>query len=133
MIDCLRTLPLSYARPMLDRCLQRRLISSADLVTARPGLATNPQLTRLHRELTGAASEAERLMHRLLRTAGLTGRLANYPVSVDGHRCVIDVALPAVKLAVEVDGWAFHSDGERFGQIVAGSTGCPLRAGPWSG
>lgn len=53
-------------------------------------------------------------MHRLLRAAALTGWLANYPVTVDGQRYVIDVGFPAVKLAVEVDGWAFHSDVERF-------------------
>ena len=52
----------------------------------------------------GARSEAERLLIRLLKAARITGWRANYPLA--GYR--IDVAFPKQKVAIEVDGWAFH-------------------------
>jgi very-short-patch-repair endonuclease len=58
----------------------------------------------------GARSEAERLLVRLLRSAKITGWRTNYPVG--GYR--VDVGFPMQKVAIEVDGWAFHSDPEVF-------------------
>ncbi len=58
----------------------------------------------------GARSEAERLLIRLLRAAKITGWRTNYPLA--GYR--IDVAFPKQKIAIEVDGLAFHSDSEDF-------------------
>jgi very-short-patch-repair endonuclease len=57
-----------------------------------------------------ADSAAERLLVKLLREAGITGWVLGYPFGP--YR--IDVAFPAAKLAVEVDGWAWHVDAERF-------------------
>ncbi len=58
----------------------------------------------------GARSHAERLLVKLLQGAGITGFETNYPVG--GY--VIDNAFPNQKVAIEVDGWAFHSDAEVF-------------------
>ena len=58
----------------------------------------------------GARSEAERLLVKLLRDNGMTGWKANYPLG--GYK--IDVAFPNQRVAIEVDGWAFHSDPEAF-------------------
>ncbi|MFY1621376.1 DUF559 domain-containing protein [Micromonospora sp. WMMD736] len=58
----------------------------------------------------GARSEAERLLVKLLRAAGITGWKANYPIG--GYK--VDVAFPKAKVAIEVDGWAFHSDQQDF-------------------
>ncbi|WP_066899735.1 type IV toxin-antitoxin system AbiEi family antitoxin domain-containing protein [Mycolicibacterium houstonense] len=58
----------------------------------------------------GARSEAERLLVKLLKEAGVTGWKANHRLG----RYVIDVAFPAEKLAIETDGWAFHHDQEVF-------------------
>ena len=58
----------------------------------------------------GARSEAERLLVRLLRQAGITGWKTNYPLG--GYK--IDVAFPKQKVAIETDGWAFHNDPEVF-------------------
>ena len=58
----------------------------------------------------GARSEAERLLVKLLRDNGITGWKANYPAA--GYK--IDVAFPAQKIAIETDGWAFHSSQEDF-------------------
>jgi very-short-patch-repair endonuclease len=58
----------------------------------------------------GARSEAERLLVKLLREAGITGWRTNYPVG--GYK--VDVAFPKQKVAIEVDGLAHHSDSEDF-------------------
>jgi very-short-patch-repair endonuclease len=58
----------------------------------------------------GARSEAERLLVKLLRDAGITGWKANYPVG--GYR--VDVGFPKQRVAIETDGWAFHSSHEDF-------------------
>lgn len=58
----------------------------------------------------GARSHAERLLIQLLKSAGITGWIANHPIG--GY--VVDVAFPDHKLVIEVDGWAFHSDPAAF-------------------
>lgn len=58
----------------------------------------------------GARSEAERLLVRLLRAAKVSGWKANFPVC--GY--LVDIAFPNERVAVEVDGWAFHSDQRTF-------------------
>jgi len=58
----------------------------------------------------GARSAAERLLIKLLRDNNITGWKANYPVG--GYK--VDVGLPAEKIAVETDGWAFHHSREDF-------------------
>lgn len=57
-----------------------------------------------------ASSRAERLLHRLLRRAGIEG----WRVGCRSLGYEIDVAFPARRLAVEVDGWAWHSGVDRF-------------------
>lgn len=57
-----------------------------------------------------ADSAAERLQMRLLREAGLTGYARQHPFGA----FLIDVAFPAARLAIEVDGWAWHKDAESF-------------------
>lgn len=58
----------------------------------------------------GARSAAERLLVKLLREAKITGWKANHRVG----RYVVDVAFADMKIAIETDGWAFHSDQEDF-------------------
>jgi very-short-patch-repair endonuclease len=58
----------------------------------------------------GARSEAERLLHQILRSANITGWKANYRVG--GYR--VDVGFPGPKVAIEVDGFAFHSGPAEF-------------------
>ncbi len=56
-----------------------------------------------------AASEAERLLVRLLRDARVTGWRLGYALP----GCVLDMAFPDARVAIEVDGWAWHSGAER--------------------
>lgn len=58
----------------------------------------------------GARSEAERLALHLLRSAGITGWHANFAFGP----YIIDIAFPEQRVAVEIDGWAFHTDHRTF-------------------
>ena len=57
-----------------------------------------------------ADSAAERLLVQLLRDARITGWVLGHPLGP--YR--IDLAFPARKVAIEVDGWAYHVDPDRF-------------------
>jgi very-short-patch-repair endonuclease len=58
----------------------------------------------------GSRSPAERLLIKILTDAGITGWKANYRVA--GYR--VDVGFPGPKVAIEADGFAFHSGSEEF-------------------
>jgi very-short-patch-repair endonuclease len=68
----------------------------------------------LRQAADGASSDAERVLHRLLRGALIDGWVANHLVVLSGIEYWIDVAFVARRLAVEVDGWAWHCDVDRF-------------------
>jgi very-short-patch-repair endonuclease len=57
-----------------------------------------------------ADSAAERLLVSLLRGAGITGWVLGHPFGP----YLVDVAFVAERVAVEVDGWAWHVDADRF-------------------
>lgn len=98
---------------LMDTALQRR-VELRELWLAHlrnKGRYGSPAARRLLQAASdGARSEAERLLVRLLRAAGITGWRTNYPLA--GYK--IDVAFPRQKVAIEVDGFAFHSDAEDF-------------------
>lgn len=104
-------------RQLVDRALQRRM-SFAELHVAycrALGRHGSPWLGRVLREAAdGACSQAERVLHRLLRQARIDSWVANYRVVLSGIDYWIDVAFVVHRLAVEVDGWAWHSDVDRF-------------------
>jgi very-short-patch-repair endonuclease len=119
MLDYLPTLHSGERSRLADRGMQRGWISATELdqrLRLYPGRTGNRALRRLAAQLSdGAAAQSERVLHRLLRRAGLTGWVANYQVWERGELIgVIDVAVPARRLAIEIDGWAFHHDIERF-------------------
>lgn len=64
--------------------------------------------------LTAAAdradSAAERRLLTILRRSGVTGWTCGRPFG----RWTIDLAFPASRIAIEVDGWAWHVDVDRF-------------------
>lgn len=98
---------------IMDSALQRR-VGLADLQRAhlrnsgRYGASAARRM--LQAAAGGARSEAERLVIQLLRSAGIGGWTANLPVGP----YVVDVAFPRERVAIEIDGWAFHSDREAF-------------------
>ncbi|MGU3432338.1 endonuclease domain-containing protein [Actinomycetes bacterium M1A6_2h] len=98
---------------VMDRALQRHTSINALKAAHRrnPGrrgsLAAGQLLLSAE---SGARSELERITIRLLRANKIIGWKANYPYG----RFVIDIAFPEHRLAIELDGWAFHSDADRF-------------------
>jgi very-short-patch-repair endonuclease len=98
---------------IMDTALQRR-VELAHLEQAharnrgRRGAAASRRL--LDAAAGGARSEAERLTVQLLKGAGVTGWQANF--AVGGY--IVDIAFPVQRVAIEIDGWAFHSDQTAF-------------------
>lgn len=104
---------------LVDRALQRGSVTVEGLCAvlsgcgARAGVVLARELVNL--AASGARSEAERLAVRELRAAGLRGWSANYEVDLPTWgRAILDLAIPARRLVIEVDGWAFHRDVDRF-------------------
>ena len=72
--------------------------------TDRPGPArsSSPPRTAPTRLPSGAVA--------LLRAAGITGWVLGHPFG----KYRIDIAFPEALLAIEIDGWAWHMDVDRF-------------------
>lgn len=105
-------------RRFLDRALQQH-VTLDELGAAqarhlgRRGSAAAGRLLAEAGDRT--ASGPERRMVALLRRGDVTGWSVNLEVTLPrGRRAVVDIAFPGVRLAIEVDGWAFHVDPERF-------------------
>jgi very-short-patch-repair endonuclease len=117
VLDAAAALGNDSGRPLMDRALQRR-VSFAELHAAycrSCGRQGCPWLGRALRQAAdGASSDAERVLHRLLRRARIGGWVANHLVVLSGIEYWIDVAFVGRRLAIEVDGWAWHSDIDRF-------------------
>lgn len=118
VVDLARGWPYEDALHVTQRALQLRVLTLHDLALAHAALTRysgNAQLGRIIAALAdGTRSEAERLLVSLLRQAGITGWVANHRVRAAGRGYEIDVAFPGVRLALEVDGQAFHSESRAF-------------------
>lgn len=118
VLDCLGWLSPGRAQIFGDRALQQGWFGPAD-VTRRlkqtPGRWGNRQIRRLTAHLGDQAhAESERRMHRLLRAAGITGWIPNMPIELGGQRFELDIAFPELRVAIEIDGYAYHSGDARF-------------------
>ena len=113
MGSCRHTEAVAFA----DRALSQGWFSVADLERRlHTRTRGNPVVRRVLATLTaGAEAESERRLHRLLRRAGIDGWIGNHEV-LDRGRFIarVDVAFPGLRLAIEVDGFAYHSDRDRF-------------------
>lgn len=110
--------PLEGAR-LVDRALQEGTVTVDGLRDAlaafgqRHGVVAARRLVQL--AAGGARSEGERRLARALRSGGLSGWAPNLRVTLgDGSRVELDLAFPAARLVIEVDGWAYHRDVDRF-------------------
>jgi very-short-patch-repair endonuclease len=118
-LDHIGRLPRAAASTFADRALQQGWLLPRDFedrLRRQPGRIGNSRLRLLAQSATdGAAAVSERRLHRLLRKAGLVGWYANHDVWVEGALvAVLDVAFPTARLAIEIDGWAYHSAADRF-------------------
>ena len=119
IFDCARVLPLAEASALLDRALQQRwttLESFSARVRRHRRRHGVGQLRRLAGEAAGGArSAAERRLLRILRQAGISVWTVNCAAhDAAGLIGVLDVAFQAARLAIEIDGLAWHVDAERF-------------------
>jgi hypothetical protein len=119
VVDCMRLLPEDAALTLVDRALQRGWISIAELrsrIGELVGRHGAPRLARLAgAAMDGTRSAAERIATRLLRQAGITDWAPNVPITDDsGLIGYGDIVFRAIRLVIEIDGRAFHSDPDRF-------------------
>jgi very-short-patch-repair endonuclease len=120
VIDALRVMPVRQGQPLLDRALLRQWLTVEELTIRIHQFSGRRGIGRLRSHLSrvkdGARSEAERQLHDLLERAAITGWTADFKVlSPDGGLlAVIDVAFEAQRVALEVDGLAFHTNPEQF-------------------
>ena len=118
IVDTLRVVADHIGQPILDRALLRGWITLDELASRTQALAGRRGVGHLRKHLTrvggGARSEGERRLHKII--ADIPGWVADFKVfDLDGSViAVIDVAFPAARIAIEVDGLAFHVDPERF-------------------
>ncbi|MBA3490149.1 MAG: DUF559 domain-containing protein [Longispora sp.] len=114
IFDCLRILPFAAAESLLDRALQERWTSFAEqaiYLRQYSGILSSPKVGNLlRRAKPGARSAAERLLILLLRQSGISEWRANFRV----NNAIVDIAFPSLKLAIEVDGRAWHSADQSF-------------------
>ena len=118
VIDLLRFWPFPTALALAMRALTQGRISPEDLREANARLtriAGRPQLERILREVArGTRSEAERALRDRLGRAGIEGWISSLEVRAGGHDYHVDFGFEDIRLAVEVDGRAFHSDPRSF-------------------
>lgn len=88
------------------------LWSALARTSARPGNRDRRRLLVDSRDQPW--SEAERLTHRLLRAARVTGWKANHPVTIEGQTYYLDIAFPGLRLVVEIDGRLHEDDEDLF-------------------
>lgn len=117
-LDCLGWMAPRAARRFGDRAMQQGWLSPDDVerrLRQQPGRWGNRQLRALLADLTdGAAAESERRLHGLLRSAGMRDWRPNFAVCVGDRRYLLDVAFPDRRLAIEIDGYQFHSSVRAF-------------------
>lgn len=119
LMDHVGRLPVSRGLRLVDRGIQQGWLTRSDIAQRLhdyPGRQGNRALrVILSYTSDGAAAASERALHRILRRAGVTGWRPNFEVRLDGAVvAIVDVAVPGARLAIEVDGFAYHSDVERF-------------------
>jgi very-short-patch-repair endonuclease len=118
VVDCLRLLPDDAALTVLDRALQQGWTHRGELFRRITEHAARHGTERAKRLLVGAGgtrSTAERLAVELLRRAGISGWVANAELHDQaGLVGYGDLVFRGARLVVEIDGWAYHSDRDRF-------------------
>lgn len=102
--------------PMLDHCLDRRLCTVADVDGCIERLGRGPRRLQalLDDRRHGGESALECTWLLRLRRAGLPKPVVAYQLVVGTRVLVLDLAWPAHRVGVEVDGWSAHRTRSRF-------------------
>jgi very-short-patch-repair endonuclease len=119
IIDLLRTERFARAQTLFDRSIQLGWLDvEAVSQSVRSGLGRtgNVQLRLLLAAVEpGAHAESERVLHRILNAAAVTGWIPQFPVRLSAGVAYLDVGFPEQMLAIEVDGRRAHDENsDRF-------------------
>ncbi|MCD2197964.1 endonuclease domain-containing protein [Actinomycetospora endophytica] len=104
---------------LMDRVLGKGTVTLEQLRGAQTRTAGRRGTETVRRLLVlaggGARSEAERTAHHALRGGGMDGWVADHEVRLSGYGlAVLDLAFIALRVLVEIDGWAYHRDLRAF-------------------
>lgn len=118
-LDAAVELGLVDGARFVDRALQEDKVSVETLRQALDARGPRHGTVLARRLVTlaegGARFEAERLANRVLRAAGISGGVPNLELRLPGWGVAIaDIAFRDRRVAVEVDGWAYHRDVDQF-------------------
>lgn len=102
----------------IEDALRSRKVTADALLRACTRMARTPG-QRLRRFVVACSrhnpwSAAERVAQRALLSAGITGWFGNWRVCIGDSSWPIDIAMPKIRLAIEIDGFEFHSDRRTF-------------------
>lgn len=117
VLDCIGLLRFSPARTLFDRGLQQKWISVPSVqhrLQSEPNRRGNAVIRRLLDEATMGDAQSERVLHDILRSAGLTGWAAGYSIDLGFTVITVDLCFVGQRLVIEIDGWAYHHEPERF-------------------
>lgn len=119
IVDTIRLLGWNGAKTPLFRGLQLGWVTPTSLFEATEILARcrgNKELKKAAAAAaTGSHAESERIAQRIMRRHGFKDFAANYEVHSEfGLLGIVDIAFVEQRLAIEIDGRAWHSDAERF-------------------
>lgn len=135
VLDACARLGLEEGAHLMDRALLDGRVGLDQLraVHTRTGGRTGAVIGRelLSLAAGGARSEAERVVHRALRGAGITGWEPNLEIALPGFGVAVgDVVFAQRRVVVEVDGWAYHRDLRAF--LRDGPRQSALAAAGWT-
>jgi very-short-patch-repair endonuclease len=119
LLDLARTLPIGHAVAAADSALRQGLLTAEDLWSAAgrlpPARGTSRVRDVVARVDPCSASVLESLCRLLLEDAGLRPFETQHVVAAGGLMVGrVDFAWPDHRVAVETDGFAFHSDRTRY-------------------
>jgi len=120
VVDALRLGSDQHGRRVLDEVLRRGWISAGELRHWCERLRACRGLASLHARASdaecGAWVESERVLHSILTKAGLRGWSFNQEIRAASGRLlgIGDCVNLALKIVIEVDGWAWHTSADRF-------------------
>lgn len=123
LLDLASVVPLGILARVLDAALHRGV--SLDSIyrrleaTAVRGRNGTTNLRKLIQERSDEKAAVESPLERdfltLIRDRNIDEPVAQYPVFVDGQLIArLDFAYPELKIGIELDGYAFHSDRDSF-------------------
>ena len=131
LVDLTASLPPDWLERLVHEAVMRRMCSYEDVRRAAEARTDDggPVMTELLDEIHGS-TPLEARWERILRAAGMPSPITQFQIVVDDRVYVLDFAWPDARVALEVNGFAFHSTRDAFdrdhGKVVA------LQAAGWN-